>query len=318
MNCQTFFILILSGMYIFNYLTSTVLPIEHHVEIPIFTILIYLIIFCITSALFFINLCNIIRPRYIWNMMIDWYMNKHKKSFVLLRKTMDYLIFLDIYYIIDNNKKSYLEVLVQMTSRFFCIYHNKVLTVLFSIIIIFPWIVCSSFFIDVVIYHKLYFFYKTLSLLLFPLIIHYIIYCLHIFKVVNLKALNNTLVINIIPKAEFTPELPLDRYTTVDIYSFYNILATSGSKEFVCRINLSQECKDQLDLDHLVILNVSLELLTEFYELDNFLKKYSELKTLLLPEFNIAKYFLYSYTWAYILYFIFTTHDYHNILITSL
>ena len=94
--------------------------------------------------------------------------------------------------VIKNNlpwydaNKDYNDLVFSKIAQVFCNYPRVSKGTLFCIIVLCPGTVCSALLIDVLVINKFYYFYKTLWLIIFPMIISYILYSIQTLVTTNL------------------------------------------------------------------------------------------------------------------------------------
>lgn len=164
-------------------------------------------------------------------------------------------------------------------------------------------IVCICFLTDILIYDKFYLFYKSLCLLIFPLIINYIIYSLKIIVEVNLQEVNETLTLRIIPHASITDDTTYEDYPIIDVYEWQQLLLTEEGKDYICYNTLSEETKLSFNNDSISArhcLEYAVDFMNILFQINKMIIDYYNFKLKIEIPFNIFKYSLYFMGWLYI------------------
>lgn len=207
-----------------------------------------------------------------------------------------------------DEHKDYLMVFFTFIGKLFCKHSKTSIFCLLFIIILVQSIVLTSFFIDVIFFHKFYYFYKILWLLLIPVIISYLLYSLKIFVNTNLESLEEILCLKIIKTDDYDPNNPSSGFEPITLVQWRELSVSSKKGEFLCLNTFSDAYLlrnfnvDAKDLE--AALQYCVDSLNEFYCIASFLDLYNLKKMALILPFNIIKYLVYTYCWAYILFLI--------------
>ena len=202
-----------------------------------------------------------------------------------------------------DNHKDYLDVIILYISRIFCKYNKLSITLLLGFSIITQSIVTSCFFIDIVIFYKFFYFYKTLCLLIIPLIISYLIYSITVFITVNLTSLEDVLFLQVIKTSEYKKESEINKFTHVTISEWKEISNSSSKEEYLCLNTFSEKFLIKNphfnDKDKGLYLEYCVDSLNNFYRISSFIDLYNLKKNIIMMPFNILKYSIYSFCCAY-------------------
>lgn len=215
------------------------------------------------------------------------------------------LLALDIY--IKNNSpmydenRDYVDLIVIFISKIICKYQRIFLFLFIFIPIFFQSIVTISFCFDVLINKKFYYFYKTLWLLIFPLIATYILHSIRALVDTNLKSLENVLTLRVVLACEYEVHKMRAPIFKVSVQDWKDIAANTPAGSYLCMNSLSQEfIENKDDLDHIATLNYCVDSMNEYFIIYKFLDAFALLKNKYQLPFNIIKYFTYSFCWGYI------------------
>lgn len=190
-----------------------------------------------------------------------------------------------------DSRKTYADHIIERIGLLLSTY-NRLSIPLLTILHILPQlIVCISFFIDVIIQNKFFYFYKTLWLLIIPMLISYLIYSIAQNLMTNIESLNETLLI------------VADNNEIITIYDWFNITKKSMKEEtqVVCAICLKEEIVNPQE--NQIILDYIIKCMNLYYTLHNYMEQYSFYKEYIDYFFNSLKYLIYSSCWFYILFY---------------
>lgn len=199
----------------------------------------------------------------------------------------------------DHNK-TYLDLIIMFFGKTLC----KNIIILLTIIIISQSIVIISLFIDIVIKHKFYYFYKMLWLFIFPLINQYVIYSIKAYLETNLTSLNeDVLILKVIKKTDFTNDTTIDDFHIVTVMEWYEI-CKSTADDFLCANILAPVYVKGNHVLDTIMLNYCVDIMNELFKIQSFLDLYSVWKAKTLAIFNILRFSAYIFCWSFLLYLI--------------
>ena len=203
----------------------------------------------------------------------------------------------------DHNK-TYLDLIIMFLGKTLSKNIKLNIIILLTIIIISQSIVIISLFIDIVIKHKFYFFYKMLWLFIFPLINQYVIYSIKAYLETNLTSLNeHVLILKVIKKTDFTNDTTIDDFHIVTVMEWYEICKSTADDFFGANILAPAYVKSNHVLDT-IMLNYCVDIMNELFKIQSFLDLYSVWKAKTLAIFNILRFSAYIFCWSFLLYLI--------------
>lgn len=196
------------------------------------------------------------------------------------------------------------------------LYSNKVLLylIIYGLRIIPKLIVCLTFSIDILVFHKFAYSYKFVWLLIIPMCITYLLHSLKTYTTTNLNMLN-TLVsfkINLRPyslNVETLDENDLENFVNGDIYQWYYCFdynKNMSEYQFLCQCTLNDSYVETNLRDKSVVYRNSLldQAHTYMVVLFNILmviKQYEKFQDYWGLLFDISRYFIYTLGWGYLL-----------------
>lgn len=173
--------------------------------------------------------------------------------------------------------------------------------------------ICITFGIDLLFFHKFYYFYKSLYLLVISLLIHYIIHSIKPNTETNLMSLEDMLNLYLFNEDDIDPTVPLNdpinlnKTVSVTVDEWYHIsqeIKEKKKEDIICANALK-------DIAAARINNVELQALTlqfcvdamhMFFSFRAYMDKYDKLKKN-FDGINMLKYLIYSISWCYILFY---------------
>lgn len=189
------------------------------------------------------------------------------------------------------------------------IYNNFMLTKIFYVL---PWIFCYdlyvrvSIFVDDLCYNKGFiYFYKSLWLLIFPLLINYTAYSIKTFANTNLESLDNILDLRVIHTSEFTKESQISDFVPISVFDWHSLILTPEGEEYICHNNLSAKILTEFgENTHSIAysLNYAVDLMKTLFHINNTMVLYEEHKANTENIFNILKYLIFFIGWTIICY----------------
>lgn len=247
--------------------------------------------------------------------------NKENESSIFLRKikkiyenplnplNMWYnsLVALDVF--IKNNmplfdkKHTYFDIILLKIGLFCNKYKNQMSLIILYLIICTQTIVFICLIIDVYIIHTFLFFYKSLGLLLIPLIIKYFFYSLKTFIEVNFSFLDDFLIIDVIKKCDYREDTSIDDFVTVTSAEWY-FICNYANDEYLAFNYLNKNSVTNYSQDEIVqILNSCLKSLNDLFSLQSFIDR-NDLNKKYLMIFNITKAIIYAACWFFVVFLI--------------
>lgn len=227
------------------------------------------------------------------------YYNKSYNPINIISNSLkEFDIFMKTYSPYYNERETYVDITLKNITLIFL---NKKQNVIFVIVLLrlLPnLLVCLCLFIDFFYKNKFFYFYKSLWLLIFPLIVTYIIYSIKVFIESNLAHLNNILLL----KIGFLTNKPImvEDLKQVSLYEWQEILLSSEASKYICSNNLTDETK-QLFKDDIIsakyCLEYSVDYMKMLFLMDYFLDQYDYYKKKIEIPFNIIKYIIYLIIW---------------------
>lgn len=213
------------------------------------------------------------------------------------------LIALDV--LIKNNiprfdtKHTYFEIFLFKIGLFCNARKKQMSLIILCLIISSQSIVLLCLIIDVYVTHTFFFFYKSLSLLLIPLIIKYTIYSIRTLIEINLKFLDDFLVIKIIRKADYKDDSSLDDFVIVTSAEWY-VICNYADDEYLAFNYLNKAIINNYSQDEILqVLDSCLKSLNDLFSLQSFLDEI-ELNKKYLMVFNIIKAIIYAACWFFV------------------
>lgn len=204
-----------------------------------------------------------------------------------------------------NELYSYSDIIIIKCAHIFFNKTIKIITIIIIFCIIPQMIVCLSFVYDIIFLNKFTYFYKSLILLIFPVILRYMIHSITTLINTNLEGLNDGLDLRIIPAELYSDNVPLEQYEIISIYEWRDILLTPHRNDYVCYNNLSKKALDDFN-DDLISATYSLKnalnVMNTLFIINKFMHTYNQYKFILETPIKIIKYVLYIIGWLYILY----------------
>ena len=211
-----------------------------------------------------------------------------------------------------DTHKTYAHHITENLCKVFIRYKNFSLACLLLLKIIPQLIICSTFFVDVVINQKFYYFYKTLWVLIISMLISYIVYSIKLDTDTNFILLNKILTLKVISKSNininhtFTLDAPnnYDNAIPVSLEEWYFIAQKDPEESYVCYTKLQDDfLKGTEEIKQAIILKYCVDSMYMFFTFRSYLDTYEKYKLMVETPFNILKYTLYSIAWAYIIYY---------------
>lgn len=276
----------------------------------------YYILYIIILIGFIIMLCSTVLQLYMFLLNID------KKSSIFISKIkliVDHkynpitiisksLILLDAFiknlspnY---NDIYSYIDIVIIKIARFLLETNTKIIYTLFILRITPQLIVCFCFIRDILFHQEFNSFYKSLIVLILPLLLQYIQYSIKMLVDTNLEDLDDSLDIRILPSHQYTKETSFEDYQRISIYDWRDICLSPEKEDYICYNNLSQKTLDEINNDTLIgkhILGKGVSFMSTLFELYNYSYKFDEYKFIIETPINITKYTIYIIGWSYII-----------------
>lgn len=199
---------------------------------------------------------------------------------------------------------NYSDIIIMKCSYF--LFGTKIRTV---IVIIFlrlipQMIVCISFLLDILFHDKFVYFYKSLILLIIPLIIQYIQYSIENLINTNLQGLDEILIIRRLPRHLYFNEISLEYYDIISVYEKRDLLLSTEGINYIFHNNLSEEALKSFNGDVIsaqASLENAIDILNKLFELNGLLHTFKKNKFIIEIPFNIFKYIIYIMGWLHIL-----------------
>lgn len=275
------------------------LPRDLYDDLNFYLICLYFLILVSMFVLLILNIIKLYKKVYkvkttYKSTYLDSFLNllNHKYNPVnLLNKS---LITFDAF--IKNNTpeydshKLYSDHIIEKISIGFSLYPKSSISVLLLLRIIPQIIICLSFLIDVLVFHKFFFLYKTLWVLLVPMLITYITYSIKKNIEINLDSLNDSVNLTVDNK-----QLTIYQWYDIARYDIKNDVQT------VCTINLKNENLNSEK--HQNILDYIIDGMNLYFTLEDYIIKYDYYREFSEYSFNIFKYLTYTICWIYILFY---------------
>lgn len=275
-------------------------PRELYENINVYYIILYFIITVMMLILFLLNIFKLfhkINKNNIKNesMVIEYLYKIYSNPLNPLNYWSKSLIAFDAF--IKNNNfqydshKTYSDHIIEKIGLLLSTYNKSSIILLTMLRIIPQLIVCISFCIDVIIQNKFLYLYKTLWLLIIPMVISYITYSIAQNLTTNTESLNETLLI------------VANNNEIITIYEWFNITKKSIEEktQVVCAICLKEEIVNPQE--NQIILDYIIKCMDLYYTLHNYMEQYSFYKEYIDYSFNSLKYFIYTSCWIYILFY---------------
>lgn len=206
-----------------------------------------------------------------------------------------------------DDSYSYSDIIIMKCASI--LFSTKIKTILFILFLrLAPQlIVCNCFFIDIIYHEKFLYFYKSLKLLIIPLILQYILYSIENFINTNLQGLNDILVIRKLPLQLYSKNVSLEDYDIISIYEKRDLLLSFESNKYIFNNNLSNETIASFNGDlqsAQVSLERAIDIMHNLFYLNKGLLIFKEYKFLIEAPFKIVSYIIYIIGWLYILNYI--------------
>ena len=234
--------------------------------------------------------------------IIEIYQNKWNPLPLFQNSLMELDIYLKNKIPMYDKQRDYLDVVIMYISTFFIKHEKLFLFIFLSIPVLFQSIVLVSFMTDVLVYTKFYYFYNNLWLLIFPLLSKYILYSIKVFLDTNLRSLENVLILKVVKASDY--ELYQEKAPTfnISIQDWRDLSTNTPINTYLCINALSPEyTKDNPQLDYTETLKYCIESMEQFFIIYSFIDQITLLTKKFILPFDILKYSLYSFCWAYLL-----------------
>lgn len=223
-----------------------------------------------------------------WNPLIIWNTSLHELD-VYIKNNIPYY----------DEHRDYLDVMLIFMGNFFCKFEKSVLYILILIHILCQSIVLFAFFIDIFIFSKLYYFYRCLWLLIFPLILKYIIYSIKTLLDTNINSLEDVLVLKVVLTTEYVKYQLKASFFQVSIADWKNITLNTPKNSYLCLNTLSDTfIQNKPLLDHESTLKYCVNSMEEFFLIYGFIDEYALLKKKIILPFDVIKSILYCICWG--------------------
>lgn len=202
-----------------------------------------------------------------------------------------------------DNKHTYFEIILFKVGLFCNKYKKQISLIILGLIICSQSIVLLCLIIDVFVKHTFFFFYKSLVLLLIPLILKYFIYSIKTLIDVNFNFLDNFLVIDIIKKSDYRNDTSPKDFVTVTSAEWY-FICNYADDEYLAFNYLNKNIINNYSQDEtLQVLNSCLKSLNDLFSLQSFIDQ-NDLSKNYLMVFNITKAIIYATCWFFVVYVI--------------
>lgn len=166
-------------------------------------------------------------------------------------------------------------------------------------------IVCIGFSYDLCYNNSFFYFYKSLWLLIFPLIFSYIAYSVRTFVDTNLESLNDILELKIILESELKKGATLSDFVPISVFDWQGLLLTPEGEDYICHNNLSPETLETYGDDTMSAsysLKYAVNFMKVLFQMSISMTHYERHKLYVESIFNIIKYFIFFIGWAFICY----------------
>lgn len=210
------------------------------------------------------------------------------------------LIAFDIF-IKNQINNDFLDKSIMFITHYFCKYKRLFIYSFIFITLIIQSIVSISFFIDIFIMQKFYYFYKMSWLLIFPLIINYLFYSLKVFLDANFTSLEDVLTLKIAKTSDYLQKQNETNFIEITVNDWRELSKNTPPDIIICNSRLSPNYLETRPfLDQEKTLKYCIKSMDDFFIIDSFLDQYNILRNKILLPFNIIKYFLYSFCWGFL------------------
>lgn len=313
-NLLIFFGFFLVLLLLWNRLIRTRLPTELNSNLNKLTIFIYtFLLVCILIA-FFYNILLLLKS------------SAHKKNAFSILWGKLYLLPYNPLHIINNSltaldafiknnmpiynaHQSYGDFFIETLGLKCSKYTKTSLLILYLFKLVPQLFVCFLFFLDVTYFHRFDYFYKSLWLLILPIMMSYIIYSLRTLIVTNLDSLDSIMIFKVklndftTEYINLTPEI-IDRdFNHITVYQWYNVVKNTKPGEYLCYNSFTENYRKNFSTaeEEQLTINYCLEFLQKAFNIYQFLETYDNYKTKIEIPSNIFRYFIYLLGWVYIL-----------------
>ena len=202
-----------------------------------------------------------------------------------------------------NDQYSYSDIIIRKIAHLLFNTKIKVISIILLFRVLPQVIVCSCFIYDILLNDKFHYFYKSLIILIFPLMIQYIIYSITTFIDTNLAGLNEALELRLINKEDYSEDIPLEYYNKISIYEWRDLLQTPEGTKYICHNNLSQEALKSFKGDIVSAkysLEIAIDLMKDLFTLSHYVKCYKQYKFIIETPIKVVKYTIYIIGWSHI------------------
>ena len=203
-----------------------------------------------------------------------------------------------------NDNENYAQYIIQKLGLFLHKNSKYTMSILFVIIMLCHIIPVIFLYVDIFIFAKISYFYKTLWILIFPMIVTYFIYSIRADCQINLIELSNMMDIKIVKNTGERQKINYDEIKYIDLEHFYFLRYKDVLNDYFCMHTLKpQLLKEDTEMDPNATLQYCTAELHKLLDMRTFVDTYDNYSKKYLSIFNAVKYLLYAICWMKLLHF---------------